>query len=54
MVSRGPIADTATLNGRVAGLEEIGLELPTGGRVQTIAVKPGQQIAGRFEPFDLH
>jgi len=44
VVRRGPISDVASLTGRVAGVEEIGLELSAGGRIQTVAVRAGQTV----------
>jgi HlyD family secretion protein len=44
LVRRGPISDVASLTGRIAGLEEIGIELPSGGRIQSVAVRAGQTV----------
>jgi multidrug resistance efflux pump len=41
---RGPITELLTINGRIAGAEEIPLMLPAAGRVDTIAVKQGQEV----------
>src|SRR5438270_10580212 len=44
VVQRGSIADIIPLNGRVAGLDEIGLELPAAGKIQGVSVKLGQAV----------
>ncbi len=49
VVRRGPISDVASLTGRVAGVEEIGLELSAGGRIQTVAVRADRRSSrGRY------
>src|SRR4051794_20974240 len=40
----GPIAELFPITGEVAGADELGVSFSFAGRVETIAVKPGQQV----------
>ncbi len=44
LVQRGPITDMLSIDGRVTGAEEVNLSFSSSGRVQTIAVTPGQRV----------
>jgi RND family efflux transporter MFP subunit len=44
-VRRGTITEVVQLTGRLAGQDEVPLSVPAPGRVQSVAVKPGQAIA---------
>lgn len=44
VVKRGNIVETLQLYGRVAGQEELTLTAPVSGRVDAVAVKPGQSV----------
>jgi RND family efflux transporter MFP subunit len=43
-VRRGPIADVLTLSGRVAAADEVLLGFGIAGKVETVAVKPGDSV----------
>lgn len=43
-VRRGPIAEQVPLDGRVAALEETQLSLSSTGRIESVAVTPGQMV----------
>src|SRR3712207_3951811 len=43
-VRRGPIAELLAIGGRVAALEEAPVPFPSTGRVDLVAVKPGQAV----------
>jgi len=58
VVRRGPIAEVLSLSGRVSGTDEIPLTFSAGGRLQTVAVKPGQaveqgEILAETDPRDI-
>jgi HlyD family secretion protein len=43
-VKRGPITESVTMPGRIAGQEEVPLSMTAPGRVQGVNVKPGQAV----------